>query len=70
MSNKRILKRNWRINRAYKKMRRSHPELTKSDFIQNLRTSITLGRNLKELKTKHSKTITKPKLQVVKVKHT
>ena len=37
---KRILKRNRRINRAYKKVRRSNPELTKSDFITKLKNSI------------------------------
>lgn len=38
---KRILKRRWRVRRAYKKMRRTHPELTRSEFVKNLRSSIT-----------------------------
>jgi hypothetical protein len=37
---KRILKRNRRINRTYKKVRKSNPTLTKSDFVKKLKSSI------------------------------
>jgi hypothetical protein len=38
---KKILRKNRRINRTYKKVRKSNPELTKSDFVQKLKSSIT-----------------------------
>lgn len=38
---KKTLRWRWRTNRAYKKMRRSFPELTKAEFINNLKTSIS-----------------------------
>ena len=41
---KRILKRRWRVRRAFKKMRRNHPSMTRSEFVQGLRRSITVER--------------------------
>lgn len=38
---KRVLKRRWRVRRAYKKMRRNHPEMTRAEFVDGLRNSIT-----------------------------
>lgn len=38
---KRILKRRWRIKHAYKKMRRNHPSMTRSDFVKGLKNSIS-----------------------------
>lgn len=38
---KRTLKRWWRVRRAYKKVRRTHPTLTKREFKEKLRDSIS-----------------------------